>query len=481
MTRRSVARRPVVHTVRDLAANAPLARALPALLRHGATFSGVIAAGARRHGDKVAIIDRWGQLDYRTLDVLVASAAGQFARGERVGVMCRDGRWLLAAAAGAIRAGADAVLIGHGTGEVELAGVVERLGIGRVVTDGDEGLRVGGLDGARPATRGGLDGARPTTRGRLDGARPAGVGTGRLVLLTSGTTGKPVAPERAPLNPLTVASLLAATGIRPGEPVLVLPPLHHGHGFSLATACLIVGAPVMVGAGLPLDEVMPLAARATVISGVPTQLDRLARHPDAASLHPRRVVSGSGRLSPSLAQRLRDQYGPVVVDLFGTTGTGTVTLATAEDLSAAPWTVGRPAAGVRIRVLDSAGRACPRGAVGAVHAGSRATGDLGWMDEHDRLFLAGRSDGLVVSGGENVSATEVEDYLAEQPEVTDVHVRAVADEEFGTRLVARVVTSADAAELTARVTRALGRHKTPRLQVVDRIERTPTGKVRLVE
>ena len=260
----------------------------------------------------------------------------------------------------------------------------------------------------------------------------------------------------------------------------MLPPLHHGHGFSLAAACLMIGAPLLIGAGLPLDEAIALGDDAAVISGVPTQLSRLVAHPGAGVLHPRRIVSGSGRLAPGLAARLQEMYGPVLIDFYGSTATGTVCIAIPDDLATAPGTVGRPAAGVRIRVLGDDGRPHPRGTVGVVHAGRRATGDLGWMDDAGRLFLAGRADGLVVSGGENISATEVEDYLADQPEVEDVHVRAVSDAEFGTVLVARVVLrSGAAAELRERVKRDLGRHKAPRIQVVPSIERTATGKVRL--
>lgn len=456
--KRSSVRRGLGATLRDLAASAPLARAVPHVLRHGADVSGVVAAGARRFGDRVAVVDRWGELGYRELDAMVSHAASTLPAGQRIGVSCGDDRWLLVAVAAAIRAGSDAVLIGSGTGASELESVLARERISLVIRSGDAGLDVSRL------------------------AAVSSTGRGQLVLLTSGTTGEPTAPRRARLNPLAIASLLASAGLRTGEPVLVLPPLHHGHGFSLATACLIVGAPLLIGAGLPLDEAMVLAGRANVLSGVPTQLSRLAGHPRARSLSPRRIVSGSGRLSPTLASRLNDLYGPVLIDCYGSTATGTVAIATADDLSASPGTVGRPVAGVRIRVLDGDGRSCPRGTVGVVHAASRATGDLGWMDAAGRLHLAGRADGLVVSGGENISAAEVEDYLAAQPEVDDVHVRAVPDEEFGAVLAARVVLrSGDAASLRDRVKRDLGRHKAPRIDVVDAIERTATGKVRLVE
>ena len=415
---RSTARRGLAESLDDVR-RAGLLTALPRLLVHRATLSGVIASSARRWRDHTAIVDHRGALTYRELDELVTAASRQIARGDRVLVTSRSGRETLVAAAAAIRAGADAVMLGPD-----------------------------GSDIAKPH------------RGR-----------GRLILLTSGTTGEPTAPRRAPLNPLTVSSLLAAIGLREGERVLVLPPVHHGHGLSLTTACLMLGAPAVLGGGLELDEQVALARDAGVISGVPTQLWRLAGHAAASSLSPRRIVSGSGRLSPILAARLHELYGPVLVDFFGTTAVGTVTIATAADLAEAPGTVGRPAAGVRVSIRD-----------GLVHVNGRRTGDRGYLDDAGRLFLTGRSDDLIVSGRENLSPTRVEDYLAAHPGVADVHVRAVPDEEYGHRLVARVVLRPgfDEPTVLAHVSRDLGRHAVPRLERVEKIERTATGKVKLV-
>src|SRR5690606_38742986 len=130
---------------------------------------------------------------------------------------------------------------------------------------------------------------------------------------------------------------------------------------------------------------------------------------------PSRVVSGSARLAPAVVGTLTSHLGDVVVDIFGSTQTGALTVATPADLRAARGTVGRAAAGVRLAVVDAEGRRCPVGAPGRVALlegppGRRRavpTGDLGALDRAGRLRLRGRDDDVVVCGGENVRPGEV--------------------------------------------------------------------------
>lgn len=459
----------------------------------GATLSAVVRAGARRFGERAALHDASGSLSYTELDRLVDAAAVGLAPGQRVAVLCGDPRWLLVATAAIVRAGADAVLLGPGTGRLERAGILTREGITLTLNDGDgdPGVPHRAPPFATPfATPREVSQSTPSAASR--GAdrltpRTSGPAThrGRIVLLSSGTTGMPTPTVRTAAHAgqaLTLASLLAAVDVRPGDPVLILPPLHHGHGLSLAIACLLVGAPIVARG----PEVIDLLARynVAVLTAVPLQLRRLAEALDAdprALPALRRIVSGSARLPETVSARLTERLGPVLVDLFGSTETGTLTRADPADRG----TVGRPVAGVRLRVVDAEGHTVDRDVVGRVIArspfarGERPTGDLGLVTSAGRLALAGRDDGITVSGGENISALEVEDYLARQPEVVDVHVRVVDDLEFDRALVARVVLRAPvtADDLRARVAHDLARHKAPRrVEIVDEIPRTETGK-----
>jgi fatty-acyl-CoA synthase len=244
-----------------------------------------------------------------------------------------------------------------------------------------------------------------------------------------------------------------------------------------------------------------------VLACVPVLLHRIMRLPrqtraaaETGSL--RVIVSGAAALRPDLAAAVMDAFGDILFDLYGTTETGWATLATPADLRATPGTVGRPAHGVTVAVLDDEGSPLPEGQVGQVYVGSgltfggysgggskaivrglMSTGDLGYLDDRGLLFVVGRADDMVVSGGENVYPREVEDLLAGHPAVADVVVFGVPDEEFGQRLAARVVpapaTAATREDLVAFVADTLGRHKVPRdVEFVARLDRTGSGKVR---
>jgi fatty-acyl-CoA synthase len=214
----------------------------------------------------------------------------------------------------------------------------------------------------------------------------------------------------------------------------------------------------------------------------------------------RAVVSGGSALAPELGTGFMDRYGDVLFNLYGSTETGWAAIASPGDLRAAPGTVGRPPLGATVRVLDRSGHAVPPGVTGVIHVGGElvfdgytgggaktlsgglaSTGDLGHFDRSGLLFVAGRDDDMIVSGGENVFPQEVEELLATHPSVADVAVLGVDDEKFGQRLAAYVVTRApvDGDELREFVKSNLARYKVPRDVVfVDELPRTATGKVR---
>jgi acyl-CoA synthetase (AMP-forming)/AMP-acid ligase II len=215
-----------------------------------------------------------------------------------------------------------------------------------------------------------------------------------------------------------------------------------------------------------------------------------------------RVVGASGSALPGdLAIRFMDAYGDVIYNLYGSTEVGYVTVAAPADLRAAPGTAGRAVRGNEIRLLDDNDVPVPDGQVGRIFVrgpllfegytggGDKArvgdmmsTGDVGYFDDQKRLFVTGRDDDMVVSGGENVFPAEVEDLLASQPEIEEAAVVGVEDEKFGQRLAAYVVlhsgSSLDEQAVKDRVKRELAGYKVPRdVHFRDRLPRNETGKV----
>jgi fatty-acyl-CoA synthase len=179
-----------------------------------------------------------------------------------------------------------------------------------------------------------------------------------------------------------------------------------------------------------------------------------------------------------------------------------VSIANPADLRADPHTAGKAPWGTKLEILDDDGKPVPTGEIGRVfvgngmmfegytragsevemHDGLMSTGDLGKLDSEGRLFLSGRGDSMIVSGGENVYPGPVEDLLASRSEVREVAVIGVDDEKFGQRLAAYVVL-ADGAELDADAVRALVKDQLSRFSVprdvvfLDELPRNPTGKV----
>src|SRR5690242_6266902 len=196
-----------------------------------------------------------------------------------------------------------------------------------------------------------------------------------------------------------------------------------------------------------------------------------------------------------------DRFGDNVYNLYGSTEVAYATVATPEDLRAAPGTAGKPPRGTKICLYDEAGKEVPRGEVGRIFVGNEmafegytggggkevidglfSSGDVGHLDQAGRLFIDGRDDEMIVSGGENVFPREVEDLLADHEAVVEVAVIGVEDEEFGQRLKAFVVLEEGAElaedELKAHVKANLASYKTPReVEFVEELPRNATGKV----
>jgi acyl-CoA synthetase (AMP-forming)/AMP-acid ligase II len=215
-----------------------------------------------------------------------------------------------------------------------------------------------------------------------------------------------------------------------------------------------------------------------------------------------KIIGASGSALPGpLATEVMDRFGDVLYNLYGSTEVAWATIATPKDLRAAPGTAGQPPFGTIVKLLDEDGREVPQGETGRIFVGNElvfdgytgggskaivdglmSTGDVGHMDAGGRLFVDGRDDEMIVSGGENVFPREVEDLLSHHEAVDEAAVLGVDDEKFGQRLRAFVVLSSDGAasedDLKAYVKKNLASYKVPReIVFLDELPRNATGKV----
>ena len=303
-------------------------------------------------------------------------------------------------------------------------------------------------------------------------------------------------------------ALLSILPLRSGETTVVAAPLFHSWGFGHLALGLLLGSTIVLHR--QFDPVATLEAvtqqGATVLVAVPVMLQRMLDVPaatrrtfDTSSL--RAVVVSGSSLPGGLAPRFMDVFGDVVYNLYGSTEVAYTTVATPEDLRSRPGTAGRPLRGTTVAVLDAHGHPVAPGAQGHIWVGNELlfegytgggtvattrglmnTGDVGRLDDDGRLFVDGRADDMIVSGGENVFPEEIEHLLTAHESVAEAAVVGVADEEFGQRLKAFVVRK-PAAQLTAGAVRDyvrsnLARYKVPRdVEFIENLPRNLTGKI----
>ncbi|MFI0353606.1 AMP-binding protein [Actinomadura sp. 9N407] len=486
-------------------------------VRYGPVPATVGAMAALRFPDRTAIIDERGTLTYAELErhasALAAALRERVGTDQRIGVLCRNHRGFVEAVLAASRLGNDVVLLNTDFSGPQLGTVAEREGLGLLVHDQEFDEVVDGSSYGGPRLHAWNDGTgtRETIDGLAASTEPEPIRPGhpsKVIIMTSGTTGTPKGAQHdigiGSLLPAAVSHLMRVP-VRSGAPLVIAPPLFHVLGFAYTSVGLGMGMPMVLFRRF--DPKAILAAieehQAETLVAVPVMLQRLLDVPDGprpTSL--RSVVCGGSALHPHLSDAFMDAFGDVVVNVYGATETGWATIATPQDLRDAPGTVGRPSFRLTIRILDEDGTELPAGEIGEIYTGGglrfagytggggkrerdglTGTGDLGHFDPAGRLFIDGRADDMIVSGGENVFPGEVEELLGAHPGVAEVSVTGVEDEAFGQRLAAHVVRApgSDVTEddLKAHVKERLARYKVPReVHFVDELPRTSTGKVR---
>jgi fatty-acyl-CoA synthase len=332
---------------------------------------------------------------------------------------------------------------------------------------------------------------------------------GGLVLLTSGTTGTPKGAPRHVASPFSAAQFIDRIPLRPGERTFLGAPLFHGTGLSQFLLTLSLGSTTIVRRRFDPVITLEMLAKYRVeeLVVVPTMLQRILnlgddviRGYDTSAL--RIIFCAGSALPPDVGNRAMELFGPVVYNLYGSTEVAVATVATPDDWTRAPGTVGRSPVGCTVRLYDEeANRITMPNTVGRVFVGSGlrfggytgggskeevdgllSSGDVGHFDADGLLFIDGRDDDMIVSGGENVFPAEVENLLVEHAAVADAAVIGVEDDEFGQRLKAFVVRrdgrSLDADAVRDHVKANLARHKVPRdVEFVAVLPRNATGKL----
>ena len=447
--------------------------------------------GAGRHPDRAAIIDDDGVLTYAEVHERTNRLAHAFRPKERVGLLCRNGRAFIETMTACTKVGADAILLNTGLSRGQLTQVAQDQEIDRIVADRE----FAGVLPDVPALF--TDELESLIAAGSTAPLPRRPPRGRLIILTSGTTGTPKGarrPEPASLAP--AAALLSRIPLKHGDVISITSPLFHAWGLAAFQLGLVLGATLVLRRRFDPAQALRDADRCTAMFVVPVMLQRMLEHEHRPKL---RVIASSGSaLPPRVAARTLEEFGPVLYNLYGSTEVSWASIATPEEMLREPGTAGKPPLGTRLAIVDDRGRPVADGETGRIFVGNEmlfdgytngtskesldglmSTGDLGYRKD-GLLFVAGRDDEMIVSGGENVYPHDVEDLLSTLDGVTEVAVLGVPDDEWGQRLAAFVVgaKTLTAEQVREHVKANLARYSVPRdVFFVDELPRNAAGKV----
>ncbi len=501
--------------------------ALLADIRRWGEFGMIPALNARRNPNGIAVIDDEGQITFAELDAAAHAVANALLAkgvkgGDGVALLIRNHRWFLIALYGAARAGARMILLNSEFSGPQIKEVSEREGAKVIIYDDEYTEAVAQADpplgklralGTNPDTSepsGSTDETIADLVARSDKSpAPKATKHSKIIILTSGTTGTPKGANRStPPSLAPIGGVLSHVPFKAGEVTSLPAPMFHALGFLHATIAMMLGStlvlrrrfkPATVLEDIEKHKVTAIVVVPVMLSRLLDELEKTDPKPDLSSL---RIVFVSGsQLGAELATRAMKDLGPIVYNLYGSTEIAFASIARPQDLKKNPATVGPVVKGVKVKLFDENGKEVPRGEVGRIFVGNTfpfegytggggkaiidglmSSGDVGYFDEDGLLYVSGRDDEMIVSGGENVFPAEIEDLISGHPEVVEATALGVEDKEWGHRLRAFVVkvegASIDEAAIKDYVKANLARYKVPREVIfLDELPRNPTGKI----
>ena len=477
-----------------------------------------LSANPIREPHRVGLVDELGELTFSDLHRRSNALARGLAdlgvsEGDAVAVMCRNHRGFVDATIAVAKLGADLLYLNTAFAGPQLVDVLEREEPTVVVHDeeftallekADVAQRVLGWTDSETdlATLESLIAAHD------DGDLPAPERHARIVILTSGTTGTPKGAPRNEAGIDAAVSLLSRLPLRYGWRTHIAAPLFHTWGFAHLALAMLLGSTVVLRRKFDPEGALKTIQdeRCQSVVVIPVMLQRILALPeetlDGYDLSRVEVVAASGSALPgNLALSWMDHFGDHLYNIYGSTEVAYASVATPQDLREAPSSAGRPPHATVVRIYDEDDQPVPEGGTGRIFVGNSmlfegysgggskdmveglmATGDVGRIGDDGRLYVEGRDDEMIVSGGENVFPQEVEDCLVGHEAVAEAAAIGVDDEDFGKRLRAFVVVreqqSVTEDELREHVKANLARYKVPRdIVFLDELPRNATGKV----
>ncbi|MEV4126254.1 acyl-CoA synthetase [Nocardia sp. NPDC049707] len=488
-------------------------------------FAGVVMHAAQTRPDAAAIVDERGEVSFGQLnEQSSALARGLQAQGlqpgDVVALLARDHRGMVLSLLATGKLGVRTVLMNTGFAKPQFADVAARENIKAVLHDSEflDLMSVIPAEIPRVLTwvdeKDDVDPSVATIESLIEGRSaapvPAPTKPGGMVILTSGTTGTPKGAPRDRVSPFASAQFLDRVPLPSNGTMIMAAPIFHATGLSQFTLGLALGNRVIFqqrrfDPEKTLANIQRYQADSLVV--VPTMLQRildlgdevLAKY-DPSSLEV--IFAAGSAITPDVVTRTLDYFGDSLYNLYGSTECAVMTVATPEELRKAPTTAGKAPVGIRIVLLDKNHKPITEpnitgtifvdngfaftgytdGRTKEIVDGMMSSGDVGHFDAEGLLYIDGRDDDMIVSGGENVFPLEVENLIAGRDDIFEAAVVGVDDREFGKRLRAFVVpgpdSKRDAQEIKDYVKANLARYKVPREVIfLDELPRNATGKL----
>ncbi len=405
-------------------------------------IGGALATAAIRNGKRVGLIDELGSLTFKQLDERSNRLANAWLErglepGDGVAILARNHRGFVDAMFAAAKCGARIILLNTDFAAPQIREVATREETDLLVHDDEYADMLGDVEPRRGRFRAWTEDDGPPADDTLEAlieqgdpnSPPKAGKAPKLIILTSGTTGTPKgAPRDEPRSLAPIGGLLSKVPFRAREVTELCPPMFHAFGFANLLVAIAFGSTVVIRRKFDPEETLESLKRneATTMIVVPVMLQRmLDKAPENVSSEDfpaLRIIFVSGsQLGPELAKRATKVFGPVLYNLYGSTEIAYATIATPEDLEADPRSVGKVVRGAVVKIVDEQGEEVPAGTTGRIFVGNSfqfegytgggnkeqlrglmASGDVGHFDEEGRLFIDGRDDEMIVSGGENV-------------------------------------------------------------------------------
>lgn len=476
------------------------ARLLSSFASEGTNLMALLKVAARKFPNRIAVVDEKESVGYEDLFQQSKNLAGHLRSefsiqsGQKTAFLCRNRAGLIRALCAASRIGSRIYLLNPEMTAEQFSALVQRHEFDFLFYDAEAETLIqhSGLKNRSLTINAADELSKKEIRTKIKRAF-----SGEIIVLTGGTTGVPKIARRKSsvfkfLNPFF--ALLTKLDLDKYKSVYIATPAYHGFGISAIIIAMILGMKMFFLPRFVAEKGCELIGknRIETITVVPLMLQRMLSFDSRLLDSLECIISGGAALNPALVEETLEKLGDKLFNLYGTSEAGFSVIAAPEDLRREPETIGTKISGVKLEILDEKDKKVPNGTIGKICVKSAwsiksdknwiETGDLGLQDKNGFIFLRGRNDEMIVSGGENVYPIELENILVKHPQIQQTAVIGIPDQEFGQRLKAFIVLKDDSDssenEIKQWLETRVARFQMPaKIEFLDELPQTAIGKI----